>query len=249
MAEKVYLITGASSDVALSYIKRLDSQHRGETVTVVAHYNSSKDGLDSISKELKNINLVMVKADLSDKSQVYSLVEAVKAVADAPDVFLHFPATKFEYMRYKELDDEKIQKELDVQLFSFLIISKQFFPLMQKKEGTRAVVMLTSYVADEVPPKFMVHYVVAKYAMLGAMKAAASEFGGKKLKINGISPVMMDTKFLDNMDEHIKELNAMKSSIGRIPKAEELGPFIDKLLADDLPINGENLVVEEKDFE
>ena len=81
------------------------------------------------------------------------------------------------------------------------------------------------------------------------MKAAAAEFGGGKFMINGLSPVMMDTKFLCNMDPHIIEMNKAQSPIGRIIKPEEIVPYIDKLLSADCDFNGTNLSMEEEDFD
>lgn len=239
-----YLITGASSDVAIAYIKKLRDVAK-EQVRIIAHYNSSKDKLMDAANGSSNIELIPVQADLTCEADVSALIEAVKNCGETPKYFLHFPATKFEYMRYKEMDTAKVQKELQVGLMSYLSISRELYPSMKNIEGARAIVMLTNYVAEDMPPKFMLHYIVAKYALLGAMKAGAAEFGGKKLMINGVSPSMMDTKFLENLDPHIIELNRSTGKLGNV-----LGviPVIDKLLSKDCELNGYNYVLSEEDL-
>lgn len=249
---KSYLIIGASSDVAAEYIRSLAKHARKNAknpILIFAHYCKNKDRLEEIAKEYSGIELKLLQADLSDEAQALKLVNHVKQYVKYPNYILHFPAMTFDYMRYRELDTDYLRQEMNVQLYSFLIITREFLPLMHKEYGNRVLVMLSSYVADELPPKFMADYIVAKYALLGAMKAAASEYGGKNLKINGISPIMMDTKFLSKMDPRIKEMTAMKSSINRVPKPEELIPYIDELLDSGCTKNGFNLVVDESYFE
>ena len=248
MSGKNYVIIGASSDVALEYIKHINEITVGDKANIVAHYHSNRAGLDQLMEECVNINLIPVKADLSQDADIATLTNSIEEACQVVDYYLHFPASPFEYMRYKELDIDKIRTELNVQLFSFLGITKTLFPKMAKNEGSRALVMLTKYVDDEIPPKFMTDYVVTKYALLGAMKAAAAECGGKKFMINALSPIMMETKFLRNMDPHIIELNKAKSSLGRIIAPNELIPYIDKLLSDDCSVNGTNMALDEGDF-
>lgn len=249
---KSYLIVGASSDVAVAYIRSIAKQARKNAknpVLICAHYYKNKDRLEEIAKEYPGIVLKPLQADLTDENQALKLVNQVMKYVRYPNYILHFPAVTFDYMRYRELDTDFLRQELNVQLYSFLIVTREFLPLMHKEYGNRVLVMLSDYVANDLPPKFMPDYIIAKYALLGAMKAAAAEYGGKNLKVNGISPIMMDTKFLSQMDPRIKEMTAMKSSIGRVPKPEELIPFINELLDPGCTKNGYNLVIDESHFE
>lgn len=249
---KSYLIIGASSDVAVEYIRSLAKHTRKNAknpILICAHYYRNKDKLMEIAREYSGIELKLLQADLTEEEQALKLVNQVMQYVKYPNYILHFPAMTFDYMRYREMDTDYLRQEMNVQLYSFLIITREFLPLMHKEYGNRVLVMLTSYLAEELPPKFMADYVVAKYALLGAMKAAAAEYGGKNLKINGISPIMMDTKFLSKIDSKIKELAAMKSSINRVPKPEELIPYIDELLDSGCTKNGYNLLLDESYFD
>lgn len=248
---KSYLIIGASSDVAIGYIRSLAKRVRKNAknpLLIFAHYYKDKDRLEELANEYSGIEVKLLQADLTDEDQALRIVNQVMQYVKYPNYILHFPAMAFDYMRYREIDTDYLRQEMNVQVYSFLSVTREFLPLMHKEYGNRVLVMLSSYVADELPPKFMADYIVAKYALLGAMKAAASEYGGKNLKINGISPIMMDTKFLSKMDPRIKEMTAMKSPIKRVPKPEELIPYIDELLDSGCTKNGYNLVVDESYF-
>ena len=249
---KVYLLVGASSDVGKEYIRYLAGGYRKNgrnRPLILAHYCNDSSGLEALATECPSVEIIPVQADLSNEEKAVALVNQVQKYAEYPNYILHFPAMKFDYMRYKKFDTDYLRMQMNVQLFSFLVITRAFLPLMQKEYGNRVLVMLTSYVDDELPPKFMADYIVTKYALLGAVKAAATEYGGKNLKINAISPCMMDTKFLDKMDIHIKELAAEKSPVGRIIRPEELAPFIDEMLDTGFTANGVNIRVDESEFE
>lgn len=248
---KSYLVIGASSDVGTAFIESLAKKSRKNAknpILVLAHYHWNKEKLETIAKNYPGIKIVLIQADLTDENQAVKIVNQVEEYVKYPNYILHFPAITFDYMRYKELDTDYLRLEMNVQLYSFLAITRAFLPFMHKEYGNSVLVMLTSYVATELPPKFMPDYIVAKYALLGAMKAAAAEYGGKNLRINGISPDMLDTKFLSKMDPRIKEMTRMKSSIGRIPRPEELVPFIEEMLEPVYDKNGYNRVVDESCF-
>ena len=249
--EKTYLIIGASSDVGLAYIDSLARRFRegdGVSVCILAHYHYHKEPLLELARKYPTIELKPIQADLSDEKQTVKLIEEVLSQVTYPNYILHFPAMPFHHMRIKELDTDDLRLEMNVQVYSLLALFRTFLPLMNKEAGNKVLVMLTSYVTEELPPKFMTDYIVTKYALMGAMKSAAAEYGGKNVKINGIAPIMMDTKFLANLDPKIKEITAMRSAIGRVPGPEELIPYIDEMLDDAYTENGFVRLIDESCF-
>ena len=65
------------------------------------------------------------------------------------------------------------------------------------------------------------------------MKAAAAEYCDKGLCINGISPSMIETKFLDNIDSQIVEMSADESSLKRNVIIDEVVTAIEFLMSDE----------------
>ena len=112
----------------------------------------------------------------------------------------------------------------------------------EKKEG-RVIFMLSSC-TNGIPPRFMTPYVTAKYALLGLVKGLSTEYDSKNITVNGISPGMMETKFLSEMYDHAIEENASKSPFGRNLVIEEVIPAFKFLLSDDAcRITGQNIVI------
>jgi 3-oxoacyl-[acyl-carrier protein] reductase len=239
--DKVLLILGASSDMGCELIRQLNQDCRN--ALFLAHYRSSDMNINKI-QVLNGNELVSIKANLAEDSEVKLLIKKVSEEYGTPSHIVHLPAVKFEYTRLKEMEWDKFCTDLKVQVYSLVQILQAFLPAMAKRNAyNKVVVMLSSYTLSA-PPKFTMSYTMIKYALLGFMKAAAADYSDKKININGISPSMIETKFLDNIDSRIIEMNAQKS-IGRVNSVvEDIAPAITFLLSDKSNfINGINLNV------
>lgn len=244
---KVYLITGASSEVGMAYIKKLDKTV-AENVTVVAHYGKNKEGLEQLQKELSHVTLGLIQADLSLAEGAEIICNHIKENQLEVTHVLHLAASSFSHIKIKKWDEEKVRREMQLQFFSFASMMKEILPKMAKAGSGRVCVMLSSYVLGT-PPKFMSDYVAVKSALLGYVKSAAAEYGEKGVCINGISPNMMETKFLENLDEKIIQMTAESSALKRNIKVEETVNGIAFLLSDEASyINGINLNLSGGDY-
>ncbi len=212
------LIIGGSSDLALAAIKRMDSTH--EKITFYCHYNRSAAKLDALSKTIRN-KLIKLPADLEDSKQLFELTKDI----ELPTHILFFAAPKMRYIRFKELNWEDIDRELNIQLRSSFEILKELLPKMAKGR-TGHIIFILSNVTTEQPPSALSHYTLTKYAQLGMLKTLASEFDAKKLHFHGISPSMIETSFLTEIPEKLIEISKEKSPKGNLLTSEK---FAEKL--------------------
>ncbi len=226
-----YLIIGASSEIGMALLRDILSEVKsGDNLSVMAHYAHNAENLLKLKEEYPEVEFTFVQADLSDESDTLKLVEQITEWG-CPDAVVYLPAGKFEYLKVKQLSWDKFEKELNIAVRGFALVCKAVLPSMVKKKYGKVVVMLTEYTLGK-PPRFMSHYVTAKYALLGMMKAMASEYGDKGININGISPAMINTKFLENIDERIVQMNAENSVMKRHVKLEEVVAGIRFLLSE-----------------
>jgi 3-oxoacyl-[acyl-carrier protein] reductase len=93
------------------------------------------------------------------------------------------------------------------------------------------VVFLLSFVTQSLPPKFMSYYVIVKYAELGLMRALAAEYASSSVRINGISPSTVETKFLQKVSEVAVQMAARASPLGRNATPEDLIGAMEFLLS------------------
>lgn len=231
------LIIGASSDIGLDLIQNID-----EDALIIAHYNSSNESLLKLSNNLKN-EIVTLKADLSSVDEVEYLLNTIESDYGIPNKIIHLAAPKVENIRFKDLNWENFETELNITLRSSVMILNRFLPYMAKTKSGKVVFMLSSYTIG-VPPKALAHYTTVKYSMLGLLKSLASEYADKNIQVNAVSPSMTETKFLDNINEKLVEFSAHNHPLKRNAIVSDITPVIKMLISKDSDyINGVNIPI------
>ena len=236
MTDKIFIF-GASSNIGIKYISGLN-----KNTQIIAHYNQSREKLDQL-KKTKNLNLSLYKADLKKDNEVESMVEVIKKNFGTPNKIILLASPRLEYIRFKEIKWEKIEQDIISTLRSYTLILNQFVPSLAKERRGKIVVMLSSVVLG-VPPKFLTHYTILKYSLLGLVRSIAAEYGDKNIQINSISPSMIETNFISDINEKLVELNASSHPLKRIAKVSDIIPILDLLLSDNSNyMNGINIPV------
>ncbi len=230
-------MSGASSDTGTALIKRIADDYDN----VLCHYRSRPEKIDELQTKFGE-KIIRLEADLSDESQTIQLSNVVSGYGVTH--FVHLPAVAIRPERFAKQPWGKFMDEMNVSVRSAVILSGKLLPAMAKAKFGRVVFMLTSYTVAEPPPKFMVPYTTSKYALLGLMKSLAAEYAGKGVAINGVSPGMMDTFFLEGTSHLIVEKNAEESPIKRNLVPEDvIGAFEFLLSKQAACITGQNLAV------
>ena len=214
---KVLLVTGASSDVGTALIRRIGQQYG----TVFAHYRSSEGTVADLRTAFGD-RIVPVQADFSDPESTEKLIETIRKSGKTPDHIVHLSAGKARNLQFSRTSWEGFRQELDTSLRSIVMILQAFLPGMAGNRYGRVVFMLTSYV-------------------LG-MKSLAAEYAARGITVNAVSPDMMETKFLSDLPDLIKEQSAKNNPLGRNITVDETVPAIEYLLsAGSGAVTGQNI--------
>lgn len=223
---KTILITGASSSIGRTLISKLDQ----DDTTIVASYRSRS--LDDI--RLKKAKLVPVCADLVNSSEVKALIVKTQEISNGLiDGFVHLPAAKFNYTRFKSLEWSTFENDLKIQVQSAVDICQAFLPEVSKNKHPCRVLFMLSSVVCAMPPKNLVPYTTVKYALLGLMRSLAAEYAGTNVFVNAISPSFVQTDFLSEAPAKLIEIAAEQHPQKRLASAEDLSGLMAHLLSDE----------------
>ena len=237
MSRDVILIIGASSDIGLDLIKNIN-----DNSLIICHYHSSGEQLLKLKSTLSN-ELIVLQADLSNEHEVDLFLDKVESNYGVPNKIIHLAAPKFENIRFKDILWNSFQGDIDISLKSLIIILTRFLPKLAKQKNGKVVIMLSSVVIN-MPPKALTQYTTVKYALLGLVKSLASEYSDKNIQINAISPSMIETKFLENINEKLIELSAYHHPLKRNAIVKDITPIIKLLISKESDyINGANIPV------
>jgi len=223
--KKVLLVTGASSDVGMQLIRNVGNNY----TKIWANYNSSVSAIEMLRNEIGS-HVTPIQADFSSLESTQALIDEIRNSGDYPDHIVHLSAPKARNLQFHKHSWDSYQNEVDTSLRSITMISQAFIPKMSKKNYGKIVFMLSAYLLG-VPPKFQSPYVTVKYALLGLMKELAVEYASKGIMVNAVSPDMMETKFLSELPDLIKEQSAKNNPLGRNIYVKEVVPTIEYLLS------------------
>jgi 3-oxoacyl-[acyl-carrier protein] reductase len=227
------LLTGASSDLALEFLRSLPPGPQ----RVLAHYRRSPDKLLALKAERPDLDLVLLRADLSSAEETAALIAAARAAGASPDRIVHFAAPKARSLYFRQSRWEDFERELDVQLRSIVMILREFLPEMAKRGKGRVVFVLSRYTL-EAPPQGMSSYVAAKHALLGLMKSLAVEYSRHGVTVNAVSPALMMTSFLEELPPRMTELLGEGAAL----TPRDVAPVLRSLLSDEsAAITGTNV--------
>ncbi len=236
----VYLITGASSDVGIAFIRRV---LQPEDI-VIAQGAGDLSGLAGLCKEHPG-QIHTYDVDLSDSNATDLFIQHVAQTHPLPTHIVHLPALRVINTKFKNFDEQRFALDLNVQIFSAVKICKAFLPKMAKARYGKVLFMLTSYLLG-VPPKNTAAYVMAKSTLQGLAKSLAADYASFGITVNCVMPSMMETKFLADTSDLIVQASAEANPMGRNARVEDVVPAMAFLLSDEasfitgvtLPITG-----------
>jgi 3-oxoacyl-[acyl-carrier protein] reductase len=227
--DSTILITGASSDIGVTLIRRLMAQ--SAPPVVLAHSFRGGTKLQELQAEFGE-RVQSVQADFSDTESVAAMAEQIVTQFGVPARFVHLPALRLSHERFPKFRLDRFAEDMSVQVESAIVLLKRFLPQMAKQPGARIVFMLSSN-THGMPPKFTSMYTVVKYAQLGLMRSLAAEYAGTELRVNSVSPSMIETQFLQDMAPLAVQMSAASNPLGRNATPADVVGAIEFLLSPD----------------
>jgi 3-oxoacyl-[acyl-carrier protein] reductase len=223
------LITGASSDIGCALVRRLMSKPKPPIV--LAHCYRTAQNLRSLREEFGE-RIQIFEADFSQSSRVSSMADRIMTEHGTPGGIVHLPALPLIYERFTKISWDRFEIDFQIQVHSAVLLMQRFLPKMAKLPRARIVFMLSS-VVHGMPPKYMSGYTTIKYALFGLMRSLAAEYASAPVRINAISPSMVETRFLREIAENAIELSAASNPLNRNALPGDLMGTFDLLLSDE----------------
>ncbi len=236
--KKILLVTGASSDVGCELIRQI----HGNYERIYAHYQHENDGFNELGRILGD-KFIPIRADFSDAQSVKEMIASIAENGEGVDHIVHLSAPKLKTLQLRKTDWSGFEEGIHISIRSIYEICKAFLPGMAQRRYGKVIFMLSSCTLN-MPPKYETDYVTVKYALLGLMKSLSVEYADKGITVNGVSPDMIETKFLKYVQELIVQKNATNSPLGRNLNVRDVVPAFQYLLSDGADtVTGQNFGV------
>ncbi len=210
---KIVLVTGASSGigrataeffgecgakVAVSYLKN----QAGADAAVAAIAGASigrgmASGADAstVSDSVETTGRALaVQADVTKNSQIARMIKEVEDNLGAIDILVNNAGSLVERLRTLDLTEERWDEVFALNVKSAFFAAQAVIPAMLEK-GAGVIVNVTSIAGRNGGALGSIHYSAAKGAMTAMSKGLAKEFAGQGIRVNAVSPGVIDTPF------------------------------------------------------
>lgn len=241
MIGKTAIVTGGATGIGEAAVRRLCS----DGCSVAIGYYSSEDNAKALSSELSSCgyNVAAIKCDVSNSNETDAFVKEVILRFGKP-LFLVNNAGIAQQKLFTDITDDDWSKMLDVDLTGAFNMCRSVLPCMiHEKFGS---IVNISSMWGQTGGSCEVHYSAAKAGIIGLTKALAKECAPSGIRVNCVSPGVVDTKMMSPFSEEDKKVLCEEIPMGRIAKPSEIASAVSFLLSEDasyitgqiLPVNG-----------
>ena len=210
------LVIGGSRGIGACIAK--DLAKKGNNV--VLNYNKSEKEAKNIQEELSKLgfSIEIFKADVSKREEVKKLKDFFFSKFENIDVLINNAGIS-QIKLFTDISDEDWNDMLNINLNSYFYTTQEFIKnMINNKKGC---IINISSIWGEIGGSCEVHYSTAKAGVIGMTRALAKELGLSNVRVNAISPGIINTQ----MNEQIGN-NDIENIKNEIPLAR-IGEPID----------------------
>lgn len=194
MENRIAIVTGGSRGIGECTARELSKN--GYTVCIVCKNNIEKS--QTIASE---INGFAYSCDIADKTSVSTLVNNIFNKFGRIDLLVNNAGVALTQL-FHLVNDDDANELYGTNLFGTLNMTRCVLPFMiSQKNGS---IINISSIWGEVGASCEVDYSVTKSAIIGFTKALAKEVGPSNIRVNCVSPGVIDTDMMAQYNEQDK---------------------------------------------
>ncbi len=220
---KVALVTGGGRDIGGEISKKLASLG----VKVCYNYFDSDEKGDVTLKAIKDNGgeAIMVRGDLTKQKDIDNLVKAcTDAYGKKIDFLVNVTGGLVGRKTVEEMDEQFWDLLMTLNLKTVFMVTKATLPYMG---SGGAIVNFSSQAARDGGGPGAIAYATAKGGVLTFTRGLAKELGPKGIRVNAVSPGMINTTFHDTFTKpEVREKVAGSTPLRREGKANEVADLV-----------------------
>ena len=192
---------------------------------IAATYVQSQETAEELEKEISamGVKCRYYQADLSDSDAVRRMLLLVQSEFGAPDAVVCNAGISQQKL-FTDITEEDWDRMFDVNVKGMYRVIHGVLPqLLEKQSGN---IVTVSSIWGETGGSCEVHYSASKAAVIGMTKALAKELGLSGIRVNCVSPGVIDTDMNRMHGEDVMEELAEQTPLGRNGQPEEVADVV-----------------------
>ena len=236
---KVALVTGASKGIGASIAKHFAE----EGAAVVVNYSSSRADADRVVAEITSNGgkVIAVQANVAKQDDVRRLFAEAREAFGPLDILVN-NAGIYEFAPLENVTAEHFHKMFDLNVLGVLFASQEAVKYFGPAGGN--IINLSSIVSLTAVPNAAV-YSATKAAVDAVTRSLAAELGPRHIRVNAISPGMVETEGVKSAgigESDLRKLVESQTPLGRIGQPQDIATAAVFLASNDSAwITGESL--------
>ena len=210
--KKTVFITGGSRGIGKCAVEAFVK----EGYDVAFTYLNSDIDAENIAK---TTGAYAIKCDVSKSADVVNAVNDVLEKFGKLDILINNAGID-EFCLFTEITDEQWHKMINTNLSGAFYASREALKDMLKRH--EGVIINVSSMWGEVGASCEVHYSVSKAGLIGLTKALAKEVGPSNVRVNCVSPGVIDTDMNKHLTDGDIEQLKYDTPLGKIGKCEDV---------------------------
>lgn len=226
---KVALVTGGGRDIGRYTSIKLAEVGASVCINYFNGDNEAKETLKMISDA--GGKAILAKGDMTKAADVKKVVEQCTAsFGDEIHVLVNVAGGLISRKTMNEMDEKFWDTVIDVNLKSVFLVTKEALPHIPKGG---AIINFSSQAARDGGGPGSIAYATAKGAVLTMTRGLAKELGPKGIRVNAVSPGMINTTFHNTFTKpEVREKVAGATPLRREGEACEVADLVLYLASD-----------------
>ena len=244
---KVVLVTGASSgigrataeffgrcgaSVAISYLKNRSGADAAVAAISTNGYGGHAANATGAATGVISVTAMAVQADVTVNAEVERMVREVEEEMGSIDILVNNAGSLVERLKTLDLTEDRWDEVMNLNAKSAFFAARAAIPKMLEKGGG-SIINVTSIAARNGGAPGSIHYSSAKAAMLTMTKGLAKEYAAQGIRVNAVSPGVIDTPYHETFTaREVWENFGNVIPMGRVGRPDEVASVIAFLASD-----------------
>jgi 3-oxoacyl-[acyl-carrier protein] reductase len=229
LTNKVAIVTGGARDIGRQVSLKLAAEGAGVCIN---YFDNPEDAAATVKLiEENGGNALAVQGDMTNPQDIENVVNKCRETfGDVVNVLVNVAGGLVGRKTMSEMDEKFWDFVIDLNMKSVFLVTKAVLPFMT--EGG-AIVNFASQAARDGGGPGALAYSAAKGGVLTFTRGLAKELGPKKIRVNAVSPGMINTTFHDVFTKpEVREKVAGMTPLRREGEAYEVADLVLFLASD-----------------
>ncbi len=228
-ASRIAIVTGAGASIGRAIALKLARQ--GVTVVIA---DRDLNAAQSVQTEITSNagQALAVQADVTEAAALKHLIDTTIKQYGRIDYLVNNAGTLGPIKPMWETTDAEVDRVFAINVRAIFALTRLVVPHMMK-QGSGSIVSLASVAGKDGPQELSI-YAASKAAVIGVTKSWAKEFIPHGIRVNCVSPALVEATGMRNeMPDYISTDAAKKIPMKRLVRVDEVANVVAFLLSDE----------------